>query len=230
MTCYPGVDVVYYGSPSRLEYDLIAAPGADTSKVKFAIEGPAKITQTESGDIVVATGSGVLRIARSLATINRMQTEAERRSKAASSSRKTAPWWLEFRPGRWDSGSGQLRSQQDAVYRSDRPLDPVFDVFRRQRFEHGAAGPGAIFIVPGSGDAELILKPESISWRWTLQRRRTSPGLHTRTDLPSDGFLPACARWCQFSPVAESQRLRGKVRHHDAQYQEFAGLRDLHWR
>jgi len=61
---YPGVDVVYYGSPSRLEYDLIAAPGADTSKIKFAIEGRAKITQTESGDIVVATGSGVLRIAK----------------------------------------------------------------------------------------------------------------------------------------------------------------------
>src|SRR5271156_117569 len=61
---YPGVDVVYYGSPSRLEYDLIAAPGADTSKIKFAIEGPAKVTQTESGDIVVATGSGVLRIAK----------------------------------------------------------------------------------------------------------------------------------------------------------------------
>ena len=61
---YPGVDVVYYGTPSALEYDLIAAPGADTSKIKFAIEGPAKTTQTASGDIVIATASGTIRIAK----------------------------------------------------------------------------------------------------------------------------------------------------------------------
>ena len=61
---YPGVDVVYYGTPSALEYDLIAAPGADTSKIKFAIEGPAKTTQTASGDIIIATTSGTIRIAK----------------------------------------------------------------------------------------------------------------------------------------------------------------------
>ncbi|MGC1399114.1 choice-of-anchor D domain-containing protein [Candidatus Binatus sp.] len=61
---YPGVDVVYYGTPSALEYDLIAAPGADTSKIKFAIEGPAQTTQTASGDIVIATVSGTIRIAK----------------------------------------------------------------------------------------------------------------------------------------------------------------------
>jgi hypothetical protein len=33
---YPGVDLVYYGTPEALEYDLVAAPGADTSKLKFA--------------------------------------------------------------------------------------------------------------------------------------------------------------------------------------------------
>jgi hypothetical protein len=61
---YPGVDVVYYGTPSELEYDLIAAPGADTSKIKFAIEGPAKTTQTASGDIVIETTSGVIKIGK----------------------------------------------------------------------------------------------------------------------------------------------------------------------
>ena len=59
---YPGVDLVYYGTPSKLEYDLIAAPGADTSKIKFAIEGPAKTTQTAEGDLIIQTGSGVIRI------------------------------------------------------------------------------------------------------------------------------------------------------------------------
>ncbi len=59
---YPGVDVVYYGSPSALEYDFIAKPGADTSKIKFAIEGPAQTTQTASGDLVIQTTSGVIKI------------------------------------------------------------------------------------------------------------------------------------------------------------------------
>jgi len=61
---YPGVDVVYYGSANALEYDLIAAPGADTSKIKFAIEGPAQTTQTAAGDLQIVTGSGVIRIAK----------------------------------------------------------------------------------------------------------------------------------------------------------------------
>jgi Abnormal spindle-like microcephaly-assoc'd, ASPM-SPD-2-Hydin len=61
---YPGVDVVYYGTPSALEYDLIAAPGANASKIKFAIEGPATTTQTASGDILIETTSGTIRIAK----------------------------------------------------------------------------------------------------------------------------------------------------------------------
>jgi hypothetical protein len=59
---YPGVDLVYYGTASKLEYDLIAAPGADTSKIKFAIEGPARTMQTAEGDLIIQTGSGVVRI------------------------------------------------------------------------------------------------------------------------------------------------------------------------
>jgi len=61
---YPGVDVVYYGTPEALEYDLVAAPGADTSKIKFAIEGPAKTTQTAAGDLLIATLSGTIRISK----------------------------------------------------------------------------------------------------------------------------------------------------------------------
>src|SRR5271156_1788252 len=61
---YPGVDVVYYGTPSALEYDFVAAPGADTSKIKFAIEGPATTTETAKGDLLIATRSGTVTISR----------------------------------------------------------------------------------------------------------------------------------------------------------------------
>jgi hypothetical protein len=61
---YPGVDVVYYGTPDKLEYDFVAAAGADASKIKFAIEGPAKTTQTASGDVLIATASGTIKIGK----------------------------------------------------------------------------------------------------------------------------------------------------------------------
>jgi hypothetical protein len=57
---YPGVDLVYYGTPEALEYDLVAAPGADTSKLKFAIEGKAKTSVASNGNLVVVTAAGVI--------------------------------------------------------------------------------------------------------------------------------------------------------------------------
>src|SRR5208283_1618689 len=55
---YPGIDMVYYGNPDALEYDLIAAPGADASKIKFAIEGPATTSADADGNIQIETASG----------------------------------------------------------------------------------------------------------------------------------------------------------------------------
>ena len=57
---YPGVDLVYYGTPQALEYDLIAAPGADTSKLKFAVEGGAKTTVNAEGNLIIITAAGTM--------------------------------------------------------------------------------------------------------------------------------------------------------------------------
>jgi hypothetical protein len=57
---YPGVDIIHYGSHDSLEYDIVAAPGADTSKIKFSIEGAAKITTDKDGNILIATAAGVV--------------------------------------------------------------------------------------------------------------------------------------------------------------------------
>lgn len=53
---YPGVDLVYYGTQGRLEYDFIVAPRADPSVIHLAFAG-AKPTLTASGDLVLALGS-----------------------------------------------------------------------------------------------------------------------------------------------------------------------------
>jgi len=57
---YPGIDLVYYGTPKSFEYDLVAAPGADTSKLKFAVEGPAQTSVDSKGNLVIATRAGAI--------------------------------------------------------------------------------------------------------------------------------------------------------------------------
>ncbi len=59
---YPGVDIVYYGTPNSLEYDLVAAPGADTSRIEFAIEGSATTTVNAAGNLAIATAAGLMTI------------------------------------------------------------------------------------------------------------------------------------------------------------------------
>jgi len=61
---YPGVDLTYYGTDDGLEYDLLAAPGADTAKIKFAVEGPATIKTDAQGDLLIQTDSGEVAIRR----------------------------------------------------------------------------------------------------------------------------------------------------------------------
>ena len=36
---YPGIDLVYYGNPQQLEYDLVVAPGADPGQIRLSFEG-----------------------------------------------------------------------------------------------------------------------------------------------------------------------------------------------
>ena len=36
---YPGIDVVYYGNPSRLEYDFVLQPGADPRAIRLKFRG-----------------------------------------------------------------------------------------------------------------------------------------------------------------------------------------------
>jgi len=57
---YPGVDVIHYGTRDSLEYDIVARPGADPSRIRFAIEGPAKTSTDQEGNVVIATPAGVV--------------------------------------------------------------------------------------------------------------------------------------------------------------------------
>jgi len=59
---YPGIDLVYYGNQGRLEYDFEVSPGADPKQVALRFQGPEKIELDASGDLVLATNGGDVRL------------------------------------------------------------------------------------------------------------------------------------------------------------------------
>jgi Domain of unknown function DUF11/Beta-propeller repeat len=59
---YPGVDLVYYGHQGQLEYDFELAPGADPRTIAFQFQGPQKPELGHNGDLILASGSGELRL------------------------------------------------------------------------------------------------------------------------------------------------------------------------
>ena len=48
---YPGIDVVYYGNPSRLEYDFVLQPGADPRAIRLKFHGAGHLRITPEGDL-----------------------------------------------------------------------------------------------------------------------------------------------------------------------------------
>jgi len=59
---YPGVDLVYYGNQSQLEYDFVVKPGADASRIALNFEGADHLAwDAASGDLLIETSVGVMR-------------------------------------------------------------------------------------------------------------------------------------------------------------------------
>ncbi|MGC9947790.1 MAG: SBBP repeat-containing protein [Bryobacteraceae bacterium] len=58
---YPGVDVLYHGTESRLEYDFLLAPGADASGIGLRFTGARSLRVADSGDLLLETAAGELR-------------------------------------------------------------------------------------------------------------------------------------------------------------------------
>ncbi len=59
---YPGIDLVYYGNQGRLEYDLEVAPNADPHQVAVQFPGTRKLSLSQHGEVVIATGDGDVRL------------------------------------------------------------------------------------------------------------------------------------------------------------------------
>lgn len=69
---YPGVDVVFYGNQSQLEYDFVVAPQADPRVIKLKLEGVEQVEIDQSGDLVLRVRGSSTRLHKPVAyqTIN----------------------------------------------------------------------------------------------------------------------------------------------------------------
>jgi hypothetical protein len=59
---YRGIDLVYYGNDGNLEYDFVIAPGAHPQSLAFDIQGAQAIELTDSGDLLLRTAAGDVRL------------------------------------------------------------------------------------------------------------------------------------------------------------------------
>jgi len=57
---YPGIDVVYYGNQSRLEYDIVVSPGASIRKIAIAFDDAARLSIDDEGNLHVKSGAAEL--------------------------------------------------------------------------------------------------------------------------------------------------------------------------
>jgi hypothetical protein len=55
---YPGIDLVFHGEAGALEYDFVAKPGSDPSRVNVQFQGASRIDVSPEGDLLLQTPAG----------------------------------------------------------------------------------------------------------------------------------------------------------------------------
>jgi hypothetical protein len=58
---YPGIDAVYYGNQSHLEYDFVVAPNANPTDIKLGFKGSKKVQIDKRGNLLLYTEDGIVR-------------------------------------------------------------------------------------------------------------------------------------------------------------------------
>lgn len=141
---YPGIDLIFYGGPSELEFDFIVAPGADAARIRLRLEGVPHAAIDASGDLVLPTSGGEFRHR----SPSLYQTDANGRQIVAGSFIRHANGEFGFHTGTYDHS---------------RPLiiDPILfykdvggtgsDVGRASAID----AQGNVYIFGGSGSADF---------------------------------------------------------------------------
>ncbi|MBI4447063.1 MAG: SBBP repeat-containing protein [Acidobacteria bacterium] len=78
---YPGVDLVFYGTQTQLEYDLVVAPGTDPGVIRLSFEGSTGRRVDSQGNLILPTSAGdlILRAPRAYQRVNHEEKVIESR-------------------------------------------------------------------------------------------------------------------------------------------------------
>ncbi|MGD0290318.1 MAG: SBBP repeat-containing protein [Candidatus Binataceae bacterium] len=95
---YPGIDLVYYGTQGRLEYDLRVAPRANAGAIEFAIDGADRMELNAAGDLMIRAGEYEIALRKPIA----YQMEGGRRQEIASRFVRGANSTVGFAIARYD--------------------------------------------------------------------------------------------------------------------------------
>lgn len=96
---YPGVSIVYHGTPRRLEYDVVAAPGATVDRVQLDVDGAKRLRLDATGALTLQTASGLVVVAAK--PLVYQEVDGHRRT-VAGRYVLTGPQRVSFRIGRHD--------------------------------------------------------------------------------------------------------------------------------
>ncbi len=154
---YAGVDLVYYGNPQKLEYDLVVAPGADVAAIQVEYEGVESVRLDGDGDLVLKTASGELRQKRPVA----YQVTPSGRVEVKVGYRLKADQRVAFELARYDAGRRLL-------------IDPVllYSTYL------GGSGPdqGTGIAVDGTSNAYVTGQTFSLNFPTTNPLQSINPG------------------------------------------------------
>lgn len=64
---YPGIDLIYYGKDSSVEFDFVVSPEANPQNIRLRIGTHNRVKLSNGGDLLVETASGELRLNRPIA-------------------------------------------------------------------------------------------------------------------------------------------------------------------
>jgi hypothetical protein len=54
---YPGIDLVFYGSGKKMEYDFVVKPGADPNEIRLAVDGADSVAIDKDGALLLSIGA-----------------------------------------------------------------------------------------------------------------------------------------------------------------------------
>jgi hypothetical protein len=57
---YSGIDLVFYGTGEKLEYDFVVKPGSDPNQIRLAVDGADSVSLDLSGALLLSRGAGTI--------------------------------------------------------------------------------------------------------------------------------------------------------------------------